>query len=63
MGGAAERAAGRAGAVARPGGGVPLQDAAGGAHVAPHAAAPPLAAAGALCYGGVHCFVNAHSCS
>lgn len=44
MGGAAERAAGGAGAVAGPGGGVPRQDAAGGTHLPPHPArAPPLA--------------------
>lgn len=44
MGGAAKRATGGPGAVARPGGRVPHQDAAGGTHLAPHpAAAPPLA--------------------
>lgn len=50
VGGAAERAAGGAGAVARPRGGVPRQDAAGGTHLPPHTArttslAPPAAAA------------------
>lgn len=44
VGGAAERAAGRAGAVPGPGRRVPLQDAAGGAHVPAHAAAPPAPA-------------------
>lgn len=46
MGGAAERAAGGAGAVARPGGRVPQQDDAGGAPLAPHAPAAPTPLAG-----------------
>lgn len=43
MGGATERAVGRARPVARPGRGVPLQDAARGAHLATHPAETPLA--------------------
>lgn len=48
VGGVTERAVGSAGPVAGPGGGVPSQDAAGGAHLPAHTAAPAAPLAGLL---------------